>query len=67
MRKAVIELTSEIQNDENESVVTMAVKRGAAPIVDELFNLENIYRFDEDDIVKYDVTHLIPDTFHRIR
>jgi len=66
-RKAVVHLTATIENNENLSVIGLAVKLGAAQIIDELFNLENIYRFDEDGEVAYDVTYLNPDKRPEVR
>jgi hypothetical protein len=62
MRAAVVHLTSEIFNNDGLNVVALATVRGSIPIVEELLNTSNVYRFRERDAILYDVTYLTPHT-----
>jgi hypothetical protein len=62
MRAAVVHLTSEIFNNDGLNVVALATVRGSIPIVEELLNTSNVYRFRERGAILYDVTYLTPHT-----
>jgi hypothetical protein len=62
MRAAVVHLTSEIFNNDGLNVVALATVRGSIPIVEELLNTANVYRFRERGAILYDVTYLTPPT-----
>jgi Ion transport protein len=62
MRAAVVHLTSEVFNKDGLNVVALATVRGSIPIVEELLNTSNVYRFRERGAILYDVTYLTPHT-----
>jgi hypothetical protein len=62
MRAAVVHLTSEVFNNDGMNVVALATVRGSIPIVEELLNTSNVYRFRERGAILYDVTYLTPYT-----
>ena len=64
-RSAITYLTTNISGEGGHSVMSLAVLRGAAPLVEEFFCLPNIYRFSDDSHIKYDITLLTPDTTMR--
>lgn len=62
MRAAVLYLTTDIFNADGLNVLALATVRGSIPIVDELLNTVNVFRFREHDSVLFDVTYLTPRT-----
>lgn len=62
LRAAMLHLTSELFNADGLSVVAMATLNGSVPLVKELLNIANVYRFRERDAILYDVTYLTPRT-----
>jgi len=62
MRAAMVHLTSEVFNADGLNVVGMATLRGSVPVVEEILNTPNVYRFRERDAILYDVTYLTPFT-----
>jgi len=67
MRAAVIHLTSEVYNGHGLNVIAMATTHGSVPIVQELLNIPNVYRFRQRDAIVYDVTYLAPRTMTRLK
>ena len=59
-RAAVLQLTSNVFNNDGRNVVELAIFKGAVALIDELFNTQDVYRFDDESGIKYDITKLMP-------
>lgn len=58
----MIRLTSDVFNVDGLNVVDLATVVGASPLLDELLNIPDVYRFCEHDNIIYDITYLTPQT-----
>ena len=65
--KALIQLTSVLSNRYKLSVMLYAAKEGAKEILETILHIPEVYLDRKDKHVIFDVTHLIPDTNHRIK
>jgi len=61
-RIALKHLLWNVVNNQQLSVISLAVSCGAVIIVDELMDLPNVFRFQEKSSVKYDISFLTPET-----
>jgi len=61
-RAAVLQLTSNVFNNDGRNVVDLAIFKGAVALIDELLNTQDVYRFDDKSGIKYDITKLTPQT-----
>jgi len=62
LRVAMLQLTSDVFNNDGLNVVDLATVVGAAPLLDELLNTPDVYRFRHCDGIVYDITYLTPQT-----
>jgi len=62
LRAAMMRLTSDVFNVDGLNVVALATVVGAVPLLDELLNIPDVYRFLEHDSIIYDITYLTPQT-----
>jgi len=58
----MLRLTSDVFNVDGLNVVDLATVVGAVPLLDELFNTSEVYRFRQHDSIVYDITYLTPQT-----
>ena len=62
LRAAMLQLTSDVFNVDGLNVVDLATVVGAVPLLDELLNTPDVYRFRQHDSIVYDITYLTPQT-----
>ena len=62
LRSAMLQLTSDVFNVDGLNVVDLATVVGAVPLLDELLNTPDVYRFRHQDSIVYDITYLTPQT-----
>jgi len=58
----MLQLTSDVFNDDGLNVVDLAIVVGAATLLNELLNIPEVYRFRQHDGIVYDITYLAPRT-----